>query len=64
MKCPHCEYKDGWDPEAEAMVEGEHGAFWEAVVMFHRSELSVWRGVLAALPLTCPSCNVTFLDPY
>lgn len=60
MKCPYCDYVNGWDSETLTSVEGEHGKFYEG-----------WGNIMRRLNFDdaqftqmngCPKCKKVFID--
>lgn len=60
MKCPYCNYLDGWDSENLTRVEGEYGKFYEDYGNVMR------RFDMGDLKFTqmngCPKCKKVFID--
>jgi hypothetical protein len=64
MKCPHCEYKNGWSPEKLDVVRGEHGEFYEVsndIKMEREDKGSYHRRTETRSLIGCPSCNKIFM---
>lgn len=62
MKCPHCEYQDGyeWNEGELESVEGEHGKFWTLPVEMQREH--GWGPTERSSLYACPGCKKTFVD--
>ncbi len=60
MKCPHCEYMDGYDYEKMAVVKGEVGEFFTLPITMRRDGLYYRKEERRVLG--CPSCNKIFMD--
>jgi len=61
MKCPHCEYSDGVDPEQNyKKIDGDSGAFYRLPVKVEREEN--YRTEQKTL-FACPKCGKTFIEP-
>jgi hypothetical protein len=64
MKCPHCNYIDGYDlDENDNYIEtvGEDGCFWELPVKMEQQKAFYSDGHRLAKLLACPSCLMTFI---
>lgn len=65
MKCPHCNYQDGWSPEEQKVIEGDHGDFYEIsndLVMERTDRGSYWGSKETKSLVGCPNCNKVFMD--
>ena len=62
MKCPHCDYLNGWDGESEKSIEGEEGDFYELSndIKMERS-VGVWRAEKKTI-WGCPKCFKLFMS--
>lgn len=63
MKCPHCEYEDGWSGEKLEIIEGEYGKFFfmsNGIQMERQSGLFS-RNTDKKDVYGCPSCNKLFM---
>ena len=64
MKCPHCEYKHGWDGKSMSDVEGKQGDFYTLPVeMEQYQSLGSWHGDTRRTLYACPSCGIDFIKP-
>ena len=65
MKCPYCDYQNGyeWDGDDHVEHKGEHGDFYHASneVTMVRNENSLVKVKDTAILHGCPSCNKTFM---
>lgn len=62
MKCPHCDYVDGWNAEEQKRVTGSEGNFYTLPIELKRATLS-YTGNFDTVQLHgCPSCSKTFID--
>jgi len=61
MKCPNCEYKDGWGWEGDDHKEfiGEEGDFYELPVKME--QMSCFCDKTKNL-YACPKCKVAFIE--
>ena len=60
MKCPHCEYKDGWDGVESKGVDGEEGCFFtmtNQIMMKRTSTGPRYMGIFG-----CPKCMKIFME--
>jgi len=59
MKCPYCDYIDGWDSEKMESVGGKEGVFWKLPIKMERPEgyMEFTRSVFG-----CPKCRKIFID--
>jgi hypothetical protein len=58
MKCPHCNYINGWDNETLSNIYGEWGEFFTFPIPMKRGE----RGYEDDADLVgCPQCNKVFI---
>jgi len=69
MKCPHCDYKDGWNWEGDNVddyveTKGDAGPFWELAVKMERNVGHDWHndGSRKAELCACPKCKKTFIE--
>ena len=62
MKCPHCEYVDGWSAEKQARVDGDEGCFYSLTndIRAERKEMYDDESNLGVY--ACPSCKKVFID--
>jgi hypothetical protein len=62
MKCPHCEYIDGYDDD-NVCHDGEHGNFWYPEMKMRREEDRDYYddGKREAYMVGCPSCKKCFI---
>jgi uncharacterized C2H2 Zn-finger protein len=59
MKCPHCEYLNGWNLETASIEEGDQGYFFSLPIKMERErEREVDREAVYA----CPKCGKLFID--
>ena len=60
MKCPYCEYEDGWDNEIMETVKGNHGIFFNLNhnTRMRRKHLDYYssRDLIG-----CPKCDKVFM---
>jgi uncharacterized C2H2 Zn-finger protein len=66
MKCPHCDYEDGWVPDKLDIVKGKDGEFFELSneMTMQRDSKSYYGYVNDTRRLIgCPSCNKLFMSP-
>ena len=65
MKCPHCEYEDGWNSDELKSVEGEYGEFFTFNFKCSRyiKPITYYGNDEEERELIgCPSCSKTFID--
>lgn len=65
MKCPHCNYEDGWSSREEKVVEGDYGGFYTMsnnIQMERIDRDSYWKDTQTKDLKGCPSCNKVFMD--
>ena len=64
MKCPHCEYENGYDDES-VYQDGEHGDFWFPEIQMRREVGRDYDydddGKREAHMVGCPSCDKCFI---
>lgn len=61
MKCPHCEYEDGWSGVKCCVVKGEHGEFY--FLEAHKMIREERYGDKERMCLKgCPKCNMLFMS--
>lgn len=61
MKCPHCNYTNGWDAESMTSINGGKGEFYslsnnislERSCGFEKTKKDLYG---------CPSCNKVFME--
>lgn len=63
MKCPHCEYENGYDYENNREVGGEHGDFWYPEIKMRREVDRDYYddGKREAYMAGCPKCKKCFI---
>ena len=62
MKCPKCEYHDGWEPESMDVVHGDSGAFYNmGTNIAARESLYSHRDEIKTVYF-CPKCGTGFID--
>lgn len=59
MKCPHCEYENGWSSEKLEIVEGECGEFYQLPVDMTRQ---YFYGEERVKLFACPDRSKTFVE--
>jgi hypothetical protein len=64
MKCPNCEYKDGWNWEGENIedykeTKGKNGRFFELPIKIEREE--PYEPAIKKSVYGCPRCNFIFM---
>ena len=68
MKCPNCDYKDGWNWEGDNVDDyketvGDEGQFWELPVKMEREVRFSYDPVPERQTLYgCPACGMTFIE--
>ncbi len=60
MKCPHCNYEDGFNNDTLKTAEGESGDFYELPVKMERTEYGFQTRRVSLY--ACPECSKTFID--
>lgn len=60
MKCPYCDYIDGWDSDTMTSVEGEYGKFYED--SGYNMKRITWGDVQFTQMNGCPKCKKVFID--
>jgi uncharacterized C2H2 Zn-finger protein len=58
MKCPHCEYINGWDNETLSSIEGKHGNFYKLPITMKRESYDNDEENVFG----CPKCKKIFMD--
>lgn len=63
MKCPHCEYEDGWNADELKIIDGDSGQFYTLpdMKMERKSRFNDWGFDKMDL-YACPCCKKTFID--
>ena len=62
MKCPHCNYVDGYDAENNHPDPGQQGDFYRLPVKMEREDPHSYYGSIENVPvLACPSCRKMFI---
>lgn len=61
MKCPHCEYIDGWDAKKMDSINGDKGDFYRLPIRMERRD--GWDDDYAKV-FACPKCKKTFIDEF
>lgn len=56
MKCPHCDYENGWSQEKAEHLEGNKGKFYKLSLPMTRRD-----DQLETL-YACPNCSKTFIN--
>ena len=65
MKCPNCNYSDGYDFEINKRIEGEFGEFFElsnGVEMIRDDRGSYIREFERTNVYGCPKCKILFME--
>lgn len=60
MKCNHCKYVDGWDPEILDHIDGDHGHFFRLPVEMERP--TQYYGTERRELVGCPKCGNTQIE--
>lgn len=62
MKCPHCEYKHGyeWVKEANEKIEGDKGDFFSLPIKMERE--APWEPKEEEQIYGCPNCGILFMN--
>ena len=62
MKCPYCDYSDGYDFEIDEVITGNQGGFYKLTnnIQASRSN-SYWENEYVDV-CACPSCHKVFID--
>jgi len=63
MKCPNCDYKNGWDwndDDQHVETKGKDGDFYTLPIKVERTE-NIFDTKTARVH-ACPSCKVVFID--
>lgn len=63
MKCPHCEYENGYNSCDQKIVEGSEGDFFTMSneVRMERESYSYYRSKDTRTLFGCPSCRKIFM---
>lgn len=65
MKCPHCDYFDGWDPATLEIVKGDKGAYYTSncLKVLARKDYGSYSGdeISNAIIVGCPNCRKIFM---
>jgi len=62
MKCPYCDYKDGWDSKNLKVVEGDSGELF-TLSNDIKAERTYESGYLRRETVYfCPECGKPFID--
>lgn len=64
MKCPNCDYKDGWDSESLSTCNGIKGEFYEVAGGLYAQREKEYGGVDKRQVYACPSCMIVFIEQY
>ena len=59
MRCPHCEYEDGWN--GDATVQGTEGEFYRLPVEL-KKQIDLFPYSKSAQLYACPNCFKTFIE--
>ncbi len=64
MKCPRCEYKNGWDDDKMDVIEGKYGSFYNPSndIRAIRNEDSIYMDAETRSIYFCPSCGSSFIE--
>lgn len=65
MKCPHCEYEDGYSLDTGEMTKGEKGEFYEIsndIKMERTDSESYWQSTETKTLKGCPACDKLFMS--
>lgn len=62
MKCPHCDYTNGWDAETLSIVVGKEGEFYEVAGGLYAQRPTEHYLPDKKLVYACPSCMKVFID--
>lgn len=62
MKCPHCNYEDGWSSELCNAIEGSEGEFYRLPIKLERKSIYYERMHDVVSLHACPSCMKTFVE--
>lgn len=63
MKCPHCNYEQGWRGGNIPDAVGEHGGFYQADKELRRlTHNAEFYGLEFAQLFGCPKCKKTFIE--
>ena len=60
MKCPNCEYEDGWVEYGQDTVEGKLGEFYRSVLDVSRDGQANCKDTASVMG--CPKCRIMFID--
>lgn len=63
MKCPYCNYQDGWDDDKMEVVKGEEGSFYHLSnnIQMIRPNAN-WGPDEKMTLIGCPACNKVFME--
>ncbi len=59
MKCPYCNYINGWDPDCYVSIKEESGGFYKLPVEMGRVES---HGYERTIVYGCPLCGKVFME--
>ena len=59
MRCPYCNYCNGWDPEKVESVKGSMGEFFKLPIKMEKLDFFDSQ---TALLCGCPECKKLFME--
>jgi hypothetical protein len=59
MKCPKCEYENGFNAETMENVIGEHGGFFTLPIEVKKIDPERFRDITRDV-FSCPNCGILF----
>ena len=66
MKCPHCDYFDGWNPDSLTYINGDKGAYYtsNSLNILVRRKYDSYSGdeFSNAKIVGCPNCKKIFME--
>lgn len=62
MKCPHCNYKNGWGEETLSVATGTDGEFYEVAGGLYATRPSDMPYPDKKTVYACPSCMKVFIS--
>lgn len=63
MKCPHCEYKNGWVGEDNVTHNGKEGDFFVLSNNIHMDRKENYYSENSREVYGCPKCGKIFFNP-
>jgi hypothetical protein len=64
MKCPYCNYEDGWSNDEDKMkiIDGDEGSFYSSSLPIMKRACGYYNDQEDVALLGCPKCKKVFID--